>query len=199
MPSRNAIKCYSSYSYYHIYNRGIEKKNIFESAENKEKFLRLVSRYLDTENTECDRDGVPYRKFNDQIELLSYCIMDNHFHFLIWVADDARSLSEFMRSLGSAYTMYFNKRYDRVGPLFQSRYKAVTIGNDSQLLHITRYIHLNPGPSSFEYAYSSLGRYLQKSSNDDVLNCLNPKRILELFEIGSYEDFLRSELNTEST
>lgn len=85
-------------------------------------------------------------------------------------------MTEFMRSLLTSYSMYFNKRYKRSGPLFESRYKASRISDDAYLQHITRYIHLNPKHWR-EYEYSSLPYYLQQVTDEWI----QPKRIAELF------------------
>ena len=108
------------------------------------------------------------KNYHDQIDLLAYCLMPNHFHFLIKQSTD-RGIAEFMQSLVLKYVMYFNKKYKRVGGLFQSRYKTVLIENEDQFVYITKYIHRNPidilpagpGPAGLvEYKYSSYGNYL---------------------------------------
>lgn len=112
--------------------------------------------------------------------------MGNHFHTLFYLGEDVSAISEFMRSIGTSYTMYFNKKYKRVGPLFQGTYKASCVTSDSYLLHISRYIHLNP--REYEtYKYSSLPAYLSKKS---VL-WLKPQKILDLFEGDDYMEFMK--------
>ncbi|MCX6791992.1 MAG: transposase, partial [Candidatus Gottesmanbacteria bacterium] len=81
--------------------------------------------------------------FYGTIRLLSYCLMPNHFHMVVW-QKHGPGIDEFMNSLWTRYTMYFNRKYRRVGTLFQSVYKAVAVTTDAQLLHLTRYIHQNP-------------------------------------------------------
>lgn len=78
--------------------------------------------------------------FNQEIILLAYCLMPNHFHFFI-KQKERGSIDKFMNSLGTRYTMYFNRKYKRVGSLYQGVYKAVLINNEGQFLHLSRYIH----------------------------------------------------------
>ncbi|TRZ49854.1 hypothetical protein D4S03_07695 [bacterium] len=108
------------------------------------------------------------KNYNDQIELLTFCLMPNHFHFLIKQSTD-RGIAEFMQSLVLKYVLYFNKKYKRVGGLFQGRYKTVLIDSEDQFVYISKYIHRNPidilptrpGLEGLgEYKYSSYGNYL---------------------------------------
>lgn len=92
-------------------------------------------------------------------------------------------MTEFMRSLLTSYSMYFNKKYKRSGPLFESRYKASLISEDAYLEHISRYIHLNPRDWR-EYEYSSLPYYLHQITDEWI----KPKRIMELF--SNPQDYL---------
>jgi hypothetical protein len=79
MPSKNIVKLYAPHQYYHVYNRGVAKQTIFHDAQDKKKFLSILARHLDPENTERRYDGVAYEKFLN-LELLSYCLLGNHFH-----------------------------------------------------------------------------------------------------------------------
>ena len=83
------------------------------------------------------------KNYFNKIELLCYVLMPNHFHLEIR-QKNKNDMEDFMRSLITKYSKYFNKRYDRVGPLFQGRYNAILISNERYLLHLGRYIHLNP-------------------------------------------------------
>lgn len=181
MPSKNILKTFSPNSYYHVYNRGVEKKNILLDDADKSYFLSLFARHLDPNNEQRNVNNLIYPKYNDALELLSYCIMDNHYHLLLWQGDMTNSITGLMRSIGTAYTMYYNKKYERVGPLFQSRYKASRITSDEHLIHITRYIHLNPG-DPLQYRFSSLRAYYEGANNRWLL----PQRVLEIFGNEKY-------------
>ena len=78
------------------------------------------------------------KNFHGRIELIAYCLMPNHFHFLL-KQNDEDAMKEFTQSLMTRYTGYFNRRHSRVGSLFQERYKAVSIDTEAQLLHLSRY------------------------------------------------------------
>ena len=186
MPSRNIVKVFAEKEYYHIYNRGVAKQRIFLSDEDKEYFLGLFDRYLNIDNSEIDSRNLEYQKYNDQLELLCFCLMENHFHFVFWIEKDNKSITNLMRCICTSYTMYFNRKYNRVGPLFQSNYKASRITSDPYLLHISRYIHLNPKNIYKNYKYSSYSSYI--SSNK--FNWLKPNRMLNLFELNDYEKFV---------
>lgn len=142
MPSKNVIKQYLEGGFYHIYNRGVDKRTIFEDPLDYKMFLSYLKNYLLPRRPEQVR---PVRASNifEEIKLICYCLMPNHFHLLIKQVTKSAIIS-FMRRITNAYTKYFNERYKRVGPLFQGRYKAILVTEEPYLLHLTRYIHLNP-------------------------------------------------------
>lgn len=199
MPARNIIKQYQENGFYHIYNRGVEKRKIFLDERDYKTFLFFLKIYLlDKETLKTELQGtdpcrIERNNFADEIELIAYCLMPNHFHLLI-KQTKKYSISRFMRCIATNYSMYFNKRYKRTGTLFQGRYKAVLITNDDYLLHLSRYIHLNPvenckGPSLADeelvekkglrkYSFSSYHDYLGERNTKWV----NPNIILEFFE-----------------
>lgn len=186
MPSRNIVRSYAPHSYYHLYNRGVAKQAIFHDAADKKQFLKILARHLDPENVSTKSDGTTYRKFDTELELLCYCLMGNHFHLLFYMKDDTNSLKVFMQSVLTAYTMYFNKKYKRVGTLFQGVFKASRVLNEPYLVHISRYIHLNPRRYK-TYFYSSLAYYTGAAIPP---SWVKPGRILGLFEGESYLEFL---------
>src|SRR3990167_1827575 len=183
MPIRNVEKEYVSDSYYHIYNRGVNKADIFLDRRDYLCFLSLFKRYL-SKDTLRRRDHFLYPNFHDQIELLAYCLMPNHFHLFIY-QNEPDAMEKLMKSLGVAYAMYFNKRYKRAGPLCQQTYKAVRIIDDGQLLHISRYIHMNPEKYQ-SYEWTSLPYYLGKQHAE----WLRTGRLRELFGDNDYHEFL---------
>lgn len=184
MPSRNVIREFAPDSYYHIYNRGVEKRDIFIDDADYRVFLNLLKRYLSEEKT-TDKVGRTYSNFYGSLELQSFCLMPNHFHLLIYVGEDERSFSFLMRCLLTSYTVYFNRRYKRVGRLFQGIFKASRITSDSYLQHISRYIHLNPRDYK-HWEYSSLDYYLGIKHAD----WLKPERVLGLFDGDNYQKFV---------
>lgn len=114
-------------NFYHIYNRGNEGRDIFFERENFLFFLRKLGKY-------CDQM---------LIRVVCYCLMPNHFHLLLKQTADM-SISKLMAVLCTSYAKAINSRYQRVGHLFQDRYKAKWIGSTEYLVHLSRYFHVNP-------------------------------------------------------
>lgn len=172
MPARNTIKQYEENGFYHVYNRGINKQDIFFDQYDYATFLYYLKLYLSNpeELDKADlkkRNSLPRRNFHESIDLLCYCLMPNHFHLLLKQKGE-RDISEFVRCFATNYSMFINEKYERVGTLFQGRYKAILVKDDNYLLHLTRYIHMNPLAKGLtlsklcEYDYSSYADYLRK-------------------------------------
>lgn len=210
MPSRNSLKVYIENGFYHVYNRGVEKRTIFEDEQDYRVFLKYLKEILSPPDPSAmitiftlrgqsyKAVKTPLKNFSKEINLCAYCLMPNHFHFLI-KQTKRTSLEGFMRALMTRYSMYFNKRYDRVGSLFQGRYKAVLIENEMYLLHLTRYIHLNPSEYTKDLvsAYSSYANYLKlwhtpwvKSSF--VLSFFNQQTLPDFKKLLTYKKFVES-------
>ncbi|MEK7543927.1 MAG: transposase [Patescibacteria group bacterium] len=217
MPAKHTIKEFVENGYYHLYNRGVEKQKIFKDDQDYGVFLSYLKTYLEPKDEvklratildssaswrEKDKASKLLRlnNFNDDLDLLAYCLMPNHFHLLVH-QKDKDTIDRFLNSLGTRYTMYFNKKYKRVGPMFQGVYKAVLIGRDEQLLHLTRYIHRNPksvyhgkkpasqGLALRSWEYSSYRDYLAFRQTRWV----KPKEILNQFGkkgVTSYQAFV---------
>lgn len=199
MPGRNLEKIYLDDAYYHVYSRGVNKRLVFRDNEDFRVFTNLCKRYLG-EQPEHNLQGRQYPWFGQQIELLAYCLMPNHFHAIIYQSS-AFAITNFFRSLITSYGMYFNKKYHRVGPVFQSRIRAALITEDVYLQHVSRYVHLNPKDYD-NWAYSSLPYYKLKRKAD----WLKTQKILDLFDsresylefVADYKDFKTSLDSTKS-
>ncbi len=184
MPSRNTIKNDVAESYYHVYARGNNKQIIFLEAKDFIYFEKLLARYLSTVPL-TSKEGFVYPNYNTQMNLLAYCLMSNHFHLLIYQAD-VGTMTKFMRSVMTSYSLYFNLKYKRTGRLFESRYKASRISNQDYLEHISRYIHLNPRYWK-NYLFSSFQYY----KSGVYPEWLQPEKIMILFgNPGAYQAFL---------
>ena len=135
--------------YYHIYNRGTEKRVIFSSSKDYERFLCLLFLCNSKHSVEVRRQGrtlaeaVKIDRGQPLVDVCAYCLMPNHFHLLVREVEKD-GISRFMQKLTTGYTMYFNKRHDRTGALFQGKYKAGHANTDSYLRYLVSYIHLNP-------------------------------------------------------
>ena len=166
---------------YHLYNRGNNRQHIFLESENYLYFLRQLRRYL-----------LPV-----VIDVIAYCLMPNHYHLLIFLKTD--DLSRPMQRFSLSYTKAINKRYARVGALFQGRFKAAIVETDPYLLHLSRYIHLNPvlaglvkQPENWEY--SSYQEYVGVRQG----SLPSPQAVLSQFPSSSdYQRFVQSYMDSD--
>lgn len=209
MPARNSRKIYIKNGIYHVYNRGVEKRDIFSDTQDYKVLLKFLKESL-SDPSKLEKKPINFnlqgqafkgmpripKNFHKNIELISYCLMPNHFHLLIRQTDNT-SLQKYMQSLVTRYSIYFNKKHKRIGSLFQGRYKAVLIQEDTYLLHLSRYIHLNPleYTNNLVEAYSSYADYLGLRKTDWVepkfiLNYFNQKLAPEFKIFNSYKDFV---------
>jgi len=134
-------------NYYHVYNRGNNYEKVFFEEKNYEFFLKRLLEY-----------------FGNSIALISYCLMPNHFHLICNIHENG-SLEKAMQKLSTSYTKAINKSTNRVGHLFQGRYKSKLIPGNDYLLHLSRYIHLNPVRAKLltkpeDWKYSSYREYI---------------------------------------
>lgn len=138
--------------YYHLYNRGTDKRIIFQDSHDYKRFLALLHLCNNSEAVDIRNHFHKGRSFVDlfkteRIETLvdigAYCLMPNHFHILVYEKQDG-GVSVFMKKLCTAYSMYFNKRHERTGGLFEGRFKAKHIDNEPYFNWLFSYIHLNP-------------------------------------------------------
>ena len=183
MPTRHIVKVYAPYQYYHVFNRGWNLTEIFKDEQDYWYFEQLLVRHV-SPTPRNDALGKPYRHLYPDVHLNAYCLMNNHFHLLAYQYSE-KGVQLLMQSVLTAYTMYFNKRYGRRGPLFESTFKAVIILNDSQLQHITRYIHLNHR-SYQTWQHSSYADYLNQPRD-----WIDAGPILELFTSkAAYKEFV---------
>lgn len=183
MPGRNTLKIYIPDSYYHLYNRGWNRTEIFLDDEDYYYFEWLLARHLSPEPVK-DKKGREYPHHYPLLHLNAYCLVPNHFHLLTYQTDE-NGIKKLASSVLTAYTMYFNKKYKRRGPLFENTYKAVRVDNDAQLMHITRYIHLNHKDYR-TWSHSSYKDYLTEARE-----WIDSTPILELFSnVATYKEFV---------
>lgn len=206
MPAKNIVKLYIENGFYHAFNRGAENHDIFLEEQDYKVFLHFLKRYLTEPPKDPNRLKPPFRgDLFDQVELIAYCLMPNHFHLML-KQRAKEAMTELIRALSNSYVRYFNKKYKRAGSLFQSTYKAVLVESEPQLLHLTRYIHLNPLNTKEvrplkrsnlikKYPYSSYLDYLGERHT----TWLHPEEILAFFktaqrtglkDILSYQSFV---------
>ncbi len=136
--------------FYHIYNRGVEGRRIFDNENDYLRFVHCLYEFND------QNPALPYswvfkqeKSLNKKnlrellVNILCFCLMPNHFHLILEPITEG-GITKFMRKLGTGYTMYFNEKNKRSGVLFQGKFKAILIETNEYLMHLSRYIHLNP-------------------------------------------------------
>lgn len=182
--------------YYHIYNRGLEKQLVFSGTRDYSRFLQTLF-YYQIQNPK-PRFSIyqvsklfPVDPTKKIINIVGYCLMPNHFHLLIKQLQDG-GISEFMRRSIHSFTKYRNIKYARQGSVFQGMFKAVLVESEEQLLHLSRYIHLNPLVSLLTkdlklYPWSSYGSYIGLNNDKDAAK----EDILKFFKTPKdYEKFV---------
>lgn len=199
---------------YHVLNRGVEKRQIFLD---KQDHLRFIHNLYELNNQ--DRVETTYYNFQDYgasgkitktskkprkllVDILAFCLMPNHYHILLAPRVE-NGVPQFMQKVNMGYSKYFNQKYERVGTLFQGRYKSVSVIANTHFLHLPFYIHFNPLDLSYpewrenkilnpKTALEFLKTY-QWSSHLDYLgiknfpSLLNTKPLIEIF--GSNVDY----------
>lgn len=162
--------------YYHIFSRSIAKYQVFNDAEDFERILGLMNIYRYTEF------GYKYSRFKELeftsqnailkrleaendvlVEIVAYCVMPTHFHMVLRQLEDD-GISKFLSKVLNSYTKHFNLKHRRAGPLWEGHFKNVLVASDEQLLHLTRYVHLNASSAGLvedplDWQYSSLSEY----------------------------------------
>jgi putative transposase len=197
--------------YYHIYNRGVDKRLIFNDREDVERFLQCIEEFnvvepigsLYENSFRRDQLGGHSSKLvageDDMplVEFIAYCLNPNHYHFILKQIAD-RGIEKIMQKLGTGHAMFFNNKYERSGSLFQGKFKAVHIDSNEYLLHVSSYVNLNDrvhqlGGMASKLVRSSWGEYADKR----VQGICEKEIILGQFRnIDEYKDFASSSLES---
>lgn len=188
--------------YFHIYNRGVEKRLITIDNHDRERWIKTMF-YYRFANASSQFAVVNLQNFAGErplVELVAYCLMPNHFHLLAKQIQEG-GISLWVRKMTVSYSRYFNTRHNRVGPLFQGPYKNRRIASTEDLLHISRYIHLNPFVARLtenpaKYQWSSFNAYLEPRAK----NGLQQQILLQQFSspilyerfVTDFADYARS-------
>ena len=120
---------------YHVMLRGIDRRDIFADDQDRSKFLKILRAVTSPE----DHEGKPLPPL---CHIHAYCLMDNHVHLLI--AEAAEDIGTVMKRIGVSYVSYYNKRHERLGPLFHDRFRSEPVGDTGYFITLLRYIHQNP-------------------------------------------------------
>jgi len=178
MPTRPRIDLAG---YHHIMNRGVNKTDIFNSDADKDSFMQILN-----------KNAIIHK-----IIVHDYVLMDNHYHFLIETKKE--NLSSFMRIVGANYTQYFNKKYQRMGHLWQGRYKSKFITCDDYLYSLFKYIAYNPVEANIttkigQYKYTLTSSII---NNQNIYKCCQKSQLLNEFDLKTLVEFLDIKLTKE--
>jgi putative transposase len=166
--------------YYHLYNRGTEKRVIFLDVQDYHHFLFLMYICNTEKSIELRNVGENFDRGETIIDIGAFCLMPNHFHVLVR-EKIKNGISTYMRKLLTSYSMYFNKKYKRTGKLYEGVFKSTYVNKDTYLKYLYSYVHLNPAKiidknwkehndhntaklldHVFKYPYSSLKEYAEE-------------------------------------
>lgn len=166
--------------YYHIFNRGVDKRKVFQTHKDLVRFLESMKMFNSVQPIGSLRDMI----FNNElpstpneerlVEFICYCLNPNHYHFLLKQLCDG-GISEFMKRLNGGYTSYFDKKYQRNGSLFEGRFKSNVVDSSEYLLHLSVYINLNNlvhnyGGSTAGIIRSSWNEYIDPDNSHALCN-----------------------------
>lgn len=175
---------YANGEYYHIYNRGVEKRDIFCDPSDYDRFLISMNLLNDLNDglmiewrdfKKCNQNAsldeflkLGFRKRKPLVEIVAYCLNPNHYHFILKQVCDA-GVEKYLHKLGTSYTKYFNNKHKRSGVLFQGAYKAIQIDTNEYLLHLSAYVNKNNFIHGYSennnWEYSSLPEFLGTRDN----------------------------------
>lgn len=202
MPSKNVVRNFAPDNYYHVLNRGVEKRTLFLDKQDHLIFLYYLRVYLlPLEKLLLLYPKLPLRFYSknlsEEVKIIAYCLMPNHFHLLL-EQKTQNGISKLMKQITNAYTQYFNQKYKRVGGLMQGRFKAILVDNDEYLIQLSKYIHLNPIKANLtanllDYQWSSFPEYAEKikiplSSTNLILNLFETSQKYQEFVLDQAED-----------
>jgi putative transposase len=128
---------------FHCFNRGVDKRTIFEDQLDYVYFLKMLRHFNSSEVSGSLKSLVNKAQINPPVTILSYCLLPNHYHLVLRCNDVDGGMSKYMQRVGGGYTMYFNQKYERSGALFQGKFKANHIDSDEYLKHILAYVGFN--------------------------------------------------------
>ncbi len=175
---------------YHIYNRGVEKRNIFLDNKDYFRFIHDLFEFNDEESAtflyykkpflqsyETKSHRIEHRR-KLLVEISIFTLMPNHFHLLLRQRRE-NGITDFMHKLGVGYTMYFNQKYKRTGSLFQGTYKAILVEKDAHFVHLPYYIHSN----SLDLKFSGW-------RDRELKNYKEAMKFLENYRWSSFPDYI---------
>ncbi len=213
MPSQRPVVLATG-EIYHVFNRGVEKRVIFCDKREYRHMVDLLDYYRFSEvpmrfsqfhlQSRADQLTITSKMRKNatrRVDILAYCLMPNHFHLMLRQVVD-HGISDFLSNICNSHSRYFNTKHERSGPLFQGPFKAVRVSTEEQLIHLSRYIHLNPSTAYLveedgldSYPWSSLPEYLTGK-----INIIDPKPIMSIFKTNKkYQQFVHDNADYAKT
>lgn len=175
----------SNGSYYHIFNRSIAKFEIFNSADDYHRFLEIINLYhfanfynkysgfleLSISHQRAITSSLE-KSNNTLVEIIAFCIMPTHIHLILKQVTE-NGISRYMAKVLDSYSRYFNIKHQRKGPLWEGHFENILVKTDEQILHLTRYLHLNPTSAGLvkkpeDWQFSSYHQYVSKNRTKDI-------------------------------
>jgi putative transposase len=165
---------------FHIFNRSISNYKIFHDKNNARRFIEVLDynnnfehskKFSSLKDDEYLYQNIIYPREKSLIKFICYCIMPDHYHLVVKINKE-NILSKYLGSVECSFTKYFNLKFNRRGPLWENRFQAVKIKNNEQLLHVSRYVHLNPTSSNLvkkpeDWSFSSYQDFI---TDKNILN-----------------------------
>lgn len=207
--------------YYHIYNCGVEKRDVFVTERDYFRFLETIAFYLHDQRISYSQYqdlkedarqlydlGNPKGSETLRVKLLSYCLMPNHFHLLLKPVKEG-GITQFISDISNSHTRYFNIKNERIGGLFQGTFKSKEISSDESLFQVSRYIHLNPLMSSKtnpwgalkhpeDYPFSSYAEWTNPKGSSLVCQEEVSEWVKLVGGRAGYKEFVRSKIDADS-
>jgi len=185
--------------HYHIYNRGVDKRHIVSDHYDSNRFLKSMEYFNSTEPIgslyQLSFEENKEKSKNKLVEIVSYCLNPNHYHFILRQLVD-KGISEFMKRMNGGYTLYFNYRTKRTGSLFQGKFKAKYVGDDDYLLRLSAYVNLNNQVHQLRGPTAQLVRSSWECYTSRRKGICNPSLVLRQFKNRKhYENFAREALS----
>ncbi len=193
---------------YHILNKSIAGYEIFNSYDNKERMLKAIiyytlknvpsklSRFLKDKSDSFLIDVINFVKSEAEknVEIIAWCLMPTHYHLILKQLKD-NGIVDFATSIQKGYTEFFNLKHNRKGPLWEGRFKSILVDKDEYLIHLTRYIHLNPVTAGLvddpkDWQFSSYREYLNLIPEDEKI--CDFSSVLDID--NSYEKFVKDRI-----
>jgi REP element-mobilizing transposase RayT len=184
--------------YFHVYNRGVDKRPIFNDKKDLDRFFQSIVEFNSVEPIgSIFLNSIPKNKLrrptSQLVEFVAYCLNHNHYHFVIKQLV-VGGISEFMKRLGGGYAKYFNEKNNRSGALFQGRFKSIHIDSNEYLLHVSAYVNLNDRQHAKKNSQLTKSSWEEYGDNKNGSICKTDIVLNQFRNVGEYRKFALSTL-----